>query len=167
MQMCQIGTFSRTNGSYLAATLHLLTALHFKGFQVGVDRLNDRAELVSIWQAMSYEDHFAPTWTGTSRIDHLTGSCCVNSIAQIGVPPADAVEIVSQMTLDAKGLGVVGQCAMLRPHGHVKACRHGQGGHFERCQAKECRIERLGLMSQSAPETQPDHAKQNRHESQG
>lgn len=107
MQMCQIGTFSRANGAYPEAAFHLLPAFHFDGCQVGVDGLNDGAEFVSVRQAMSYEDHFAPTWTGTSHIDHPTGSYCVNSISQIRVPAADAVEIVSQMTLDAKGLGIV------------------------------------------------------------
>lgn len=131
---------------------------------MGVHRLHDGAEFIAVRQPVGDDDHFSPSRAGTARIDHPPGSSRVNGIAQIGVPSADAVQVVSEMALDAKGAGIVGEGTVLGAHGHVKAGGEGQCGHFERCEPYECRIERTWLCSGRVPEPQPEHADHQRRE---
>jgi hypothetical protein len=97
MQMCQIGTPCRSHGAYFFASLNLLPSLDENGLQMRIHRLHHWTELILVWKSMRDEDHFAPARAGTASIDHPAGPCGVDSLSQIGVSTANAVQIITQM----------------------------------------------------------------------
>lgn len=74
MQMCQIGTFSRSHRADLIAALHQLANFYSNGLQMRIHGLDHRTEFIMVRQAMSNEDHFAPTRPWNARINHAPGS---------------------------------------------------------------------------------------------
>lgn len=167
MQMCQIGTFGRSHRADLVAALHQLADFCSDRLQMRIHGLDHRTEFVSFRQAMGNQDHFAPSWPRATGIHHAPGSCRVNCIAEIGVSAADAVQIVAKVPRDAERPGIVGECAVFRPHGHVKTGGERQGGDFKRSQPHESRIERRESEGGRCPKPQPDHADDYRQEGEG
>lgn len=74
MQMCQIGTFSRSHRADLIATLHQLANFYPDRLQMRIHRLNHRTEFITVRQAMGNEDHFAPARPWNARIHHAPSS---------------------------------------------------------------------------------------------
>lgn len=167
MQMCQIGTFGRSHRADLVAALHQLADFCSDRLQMRIHGLDHMTEFVSFRQAVGNQDHFAPSWPRATGIHHAPGSCRVNCIAEIGVSAADAIQIVAQVPRDAERPRVVGECAMLRPHRHVKPGSERQGGDFKRSQPHESRIERRESEGVRGPKAKPDHADDYRQEGEG
>lgn len=109
MQVCQIGTLCCSYRADFITTLHLLPGPNSDHVQMGIHCLHHRTEFISLRQAMRDEDHFAPARPGTACVHYAPGSCRVNGIAQIGIPAANAVQIVTEMPLDTEWTSIVGE----------------------------------------------------------
>ena len=74
MQMCQIGTFSRSHRADLVAALHHLADFYPDRLQMRIHGLDHWTEFIFIRQAVCDEDHFAPTRPWNARIHNAPGS---------------------------------------------------------------------------------------------
>lgn len=74
MQMCQIGTFSRSHRADLVAAQHHLADFYSDRLQMRIHGLDHGTEFITVRQAMGNEDHFAPARPWSARIHHAPGS---------------------------------------------------------------------------------------------
>lgn len=109
------------------------------GLEVGIHRLHDAA----VGEAVGHEEDFPPSGIRFARIDDEAVADGVDGVTEVGVHPADAIEVVAGVASTAlvvhfpKGLRVVGECAVGGSDGIVEATGERDaeavdtGEHFE------------------------------------
>ena len=107
--------------------------------EVGIHRLHDAA----VAEAMGDEEGLSPTRIGFACVDDEAVTDGVDGVTEVGVHPADAIEVVASVTTAAlgvhfpKGLRIVAESAVGGAHGVIEATGAGDakainaGEHFE------------------------------------
>lgn len=159
MQVGQIRAFRRAHRADLSPSLDHLAVLDEDLIEVRIHRLNHRAILIPIWQAVGHNDHLAPAGTRHAGVNHTTRSGGKNRVSQVGILPADAIEIIAEVPRDAERPRVVGERPVLRTQRHVKPHRHRQKGDLLRSQPLKRRVERRSASPPQAMDAPPPESR--------
>src|SRR5882724_5444111 len=125
MQMGEILTVSRTYGCDLLAATHVVSRSHQNLVAMAVIRLHVTASAVFL-DRMQDNDDVAPPWSTIARQQNAAISDGVNRIAEVGIFPADPVEIVTEMMIFRETLRVIGERAVLVAERKIEAGREGK-----------------------------------------
>ena len=136
-------------GDLLAAP-HLLLRLHQDFIDVGVVRLDVFPRPI-FFVGVEQNDDVAPAGPGFIRQEHAAISHRIDRIAQVAVLSADAIEVVAQVAILGKGLGVVGQRAVLTAERKIESRRGGQP-----CQKKRRHDLKRGIDPRGPMELRPE-----------
>ncbi len=140
MEMREILTVSRANGCDLLAATHVVSRIDQYLLAMAIIRLNVAPRAVFL-DGMQNNDDVAPARSSIAREQNAAISDGVNRIAEVGIFPADSVEIVTEMMIFGETLRVVRQRAVLAAQREIKACRDWKRGQFEGRRNLKCGIE--------------------------
>ncbi len=112
VKMREVTAIGGPDGGDFFASLHRLARLNEDGLDVGVIGLHiGPHSLLKI--GMQNNDHVAPAGAAFPSEEDPPVRDRVNGISQITIFPANAIEVVAQMTVRGKRLGIVSKSTML------------------------------------------------------
>ena len=122
MEMREILTVSRANGCDLLAATHVIPRIDQYLVAMAIIRLNVAARAILL-DRMQDNDDVAPARSSIAREQNAAISHGVNRIAEVGIFPADSVEIVTEMMIFSETLCVICQRTVFAAERKIEAGR--------------------------------------------
>ena len=145
MQVRGVASASRADAADFLPAADMLPHTRFPILQVGIERLHDG----TIRHLMRENHDIPPFRRGFSAVDDQSARRSIHRQSEVGVLPADAVEILARVVSvafgvhGAKGLRIVKHRPIRRPAGPLKTIHHRRFHKFFRPQENQPIEQRL------------------------
>jgi hypothetical protein len=148
VEVSKILAFRRTHSPDLRSAAYCVPVSDLDGLQVRIDGRENPPPLRrgGIRHTVGKHDDLPPALAWISGVDDMAIAAGENRIAQIRVPAADPIQVISKVTAGAEGAGIIRECAIFRTHGGNKVRGQRELRRLRGREPQKCSIERRGRL---------------------